>query len=120
MQPPIFYDDNGDLSIFNSIESAELYLEPESMDHPGTRIYDSHGRVLGQKLLPNSDWLTAQLGMPGRQIGLFELEHEPTHASELEIKLRAFLKLVDSSNEQFDSESLGRLVELCVSHAQGF
>ena len=120
MKPPIFYDDNGDLSVFKSVKSAELYLEPEDMDDPRRRIYDSDGRLLGQTLVSNKDWLSVQLGTEGRDITLFVIEEEPAHSDELAVKLRRFLTLFGHSDEQLLSEPLHRLVELCLPYAEKY
>jgi hypothetical protein len=46
MQPPIIVDDKGDVSIFDSVEQAQRYLEPIDIRNGEYVIYDREGRLL--------------------------------------------------------------------------
>jgi len=115
MNPPIFVDDNGDLNIFGSAKSAESYLEPENINDPTMRIYDSEGRLLVLIHDPPDDW-SSLFGAPGRKIHLEQIDEEPKHANQLRDALRSFLKYHKLSDEQLQSEPLSRLVELSLPY----
>ncbi len=46
MEPPIIVDNKGDVSIFDSVEKAERYLEPIDIRNDEYVIYDREGRLL--------------------------------------------------------------------------
>lgn len=46
MQPPIVVDNKGDVSVFDSVEKAERYLEPIDIRNNEYVIYDGEGRLL--------------------------------------------------------------------------
>ena len=43
MKPPFIVDDSGDLSIFETLEEAERYLEPNDVEPGKCLAYDSEG-----------------------------------------------------------------------------
>jgi hypothetical protein len=46
MQPPIIVDNKGDVSIFDSVERAQRYLEPIDVRNDEYVIYDREGTLL--------------------------------------------------------------------------
>jgi len=95
MKAPIFYDDAGDLLIFNSVSYAESYVEAIDVKSERDKIYDSEGRKL------NAIVKTKKKPM---FFGLFHIEYEyvefkdaeavPTHATALENRLIIFFNAI--------------------------
>ena len=52
MKPPIIVYENGDVSVFASVEDAEISLEPPDVESNRYVAYDSEGRLL--RLIPTS------------------------------------------------------------------
>ena len=46
MKPPIIINENGDISIYDSLEKAELDIEPPDVKNNIYTIYDSEGLML--------------------------------------------------------------------------
>jgi len=97
MKPPIFVYENGDLTIFASVEDAETGLEPIDVENDIYTAYDSEGRLL--QLIPTSPRITMKDG-----------EKEPTHAEELRVILFEFLLYVGLSGDWLKGASLQELV----------
>ena len=85
MQPPIIYDDRGDVLIFDSPDWAESYLEPFVVRQSGPYGYDGIGHLLRFDI-------RVVRGRERVQVAL--AEPEPTHVSDLrEILIRFLTKL---------------------------
>lgn len=46
MKTPITIDENGDISIFATVEEAEHYMEPIDVEHGEYKVFDADGRQL--------------------------------------------------------------------------
>jgi hypothetical protein len=46
MKPPIKVNENGDVSYFDTIEAAEIYMEPADVENGEYTITDADGNVL--------------------------------------------------------------------------
>jgi len=110
MKPPFIVDDSGDLSIFESVEEAERYLEPNDVEPGKCLAYDSEGRCL--EGFDESKWFRHRVRLGPR-------EGQPTHAPEL---LRGRLLYVlegletKETHEQLASLPLNELVAVAVEH----
>ena len=97
---PIFIIEDADVSVYASVKSAEIDLEPIDVKTGGFVAYDAEGRLL-------------QLKTNGWRVTISLAEERPTHAHELEVTLRNFL---ESTNDPIAHDSacdLDCLVNTC-------
>ena len=110
MKPPFIVDDSGDLSIFETLEEAERYLEPNDVEPGKCLAYDSEGCCF--EGFDESKWFRHRVRLRPR-------EGQPTHAPEL---LRDQLLYVlggletKETHEQLASLPLHELVAVAVEH----
>ncbi|HEY1600365.1 MAG TPA: hypothetical protein VGG64_12225 [Pirellulales bacterium] len=83
MQPPIFVDDSGDLTIHASVKDAESWLEPHDVDEPLRFVYDATGTLLGQQIVERHSV---------RLVKLVPVEQHSAHAAELSETIRRQLR----------------------------
>jgi len=102
MRPPIIaVDSSGDVLIFDSVQSAERYLEPIDVLHGEYVIYDARGCEL-----------TASLAPRGRGITIAEREPARRRQPELRQHLIAFLAAAGEDEDSLEGLSLEELVAL--------
>jgi hypothetical protein len=89
--PPIFVWDSNDLTVFESVEAACGYLEPENTISGRQPAFDSVGRLLvfGPDRVPVRAFGVVLWSR--RRMALIESEPRPTHAEELRTILVAAL-----------------------------
>lgn len=46
MRPPIIADNRGDITLFDSVDAAERYLEPVDIRNQEYELFDSEGTIL--------------------------------------------------------------------------
>ncbi|MGH9943949.1 MAG: hypothetical protein ACRD9R_16515 [Pyrinomonadaceae bacterium] len=107
MKPPIIVYENGDVSIFASVEDVKIDLEPIDVENNIYVAYDSEGRLLS--LAPTSPRITIQ-----------SAEQEPSHADELHAILFEFLLYVGLPAEWLRQASLQELVERAMEYKIDF
>jgi hypothetical protein len=118
MKPPFFADDNGDLLVFRTAKDLESYLEPENIDDPTMRIFDSDGQLLRLVQRPTDSSFAKTFGLPGRRIGLVRIDSDGVEPDTLREKVLRFLGWhVNGAEELLRSESLASLVELALPYA---
>lgn len=103
MKLPIIIDESGDISVFDSLESAERSLEPIDILNGEFVGYDAEGRLLN--IVPN--------GFIAK-ISLAELD--PTHVDNLEKVLRDLFLDVDPSPEWVINASLEELIQKVLKY----
>lgn len=93
MKPPIIVNDHGDVSIFQSIEDAERYLESPDVLENRYAAYDSEGRLLTLKAPKpeTSKFLGIQL-ISVDKVAISSDESQPQHSEVLKDVLRKLLK----------------------------
>ena len=94
MRPPIFADDNGDLSVFPSAAAAESYLEAVDVKDGAYRFFDADGLVMeGVTSDRVGGWpfRTRELENQWTLVESVPLEHE---AHELASAIRRHLKAI--------------------------
>lgn len=101
MQPPIVVNENGDISIFATVEAAARYIEPVDVRNHEYVAYDSAGFRL--RLLPSEPAVTIA--------GYTSEEPEP---SELERALRSFIARASGQQVPVQVKTLPELLALCV------
>jgi len=83
MIAPIIVDAKSEILLFDTIETAEGYLEPiDVQNYEYDAAYDSEGRLLS-------------ITVSGKHTQIALTEEKPEHAIELERKLRDFLQRTD-------------------------
>jgi hypothetical protein len=97
ISPPIIVDEQGTAIVFESIEDAELYLEPIDVRNGEYVAYDSEGRLL--RLLPTSPRITVESS-----------ESEPSHTNEVRDLLIRLLGYTGVAEETLRGETLSGLV----------
>jgi hypothetical protein len=100
MLPPFFLVYDGDVLVFDSMESAENYAEPVDVANSEFLAYDAEGRLI-------------KFAWTERCVHFSQVEAEPNHAQQLEFALRNFLRGCGVSLEKEESYNLARLVEIC-------
>ena len=98
--PPIFIIGDTDVIMFASVRQAERDLEPIDVRSGGFVAYDSLGRLLR---LEASRW----------RVTITLAESEPSHVSELENALRAYLKALNDPVGEDAKCELPFLVDAC-------
>lgn len=108
MKTPLIIDNYGDLLIFDTLESAETYLEPIDILNHEYVGYDAEGCLLSFSVYEN------QLSIDKVIVSL--AEQEPTHQAELKEKLNKFLKYLQEV--ELETLTLEELVKIGVSKYQ--
>jgi hypothetical protein len=98
--PPIFVIEGRDVTIFESLEDAQLQVEPIDVLEGVYVAYDAEGRIL--RMVVEGDQVKVRLG-----------EDEPTHAEELSRILKDYLKELGELTNEESTHELSRLVEAC-------
>lgn len=96
--PPVIVDENGDIDVFDSVEAAELYLEPIDVEDDRFIAFDSVGRLL--RLLPTTPRVTIE-----------STEEFPNHAERLRELLIKFLKDCRSTDPNLSKLELREVVQ---------
>ena len=101
MEPPIVVNENGDITIFATIEAAVRYLEPVDVRNHEYVAYDSAGFML--RLFPSEPVVTVA-----------GYTSEEPRASELERALRSFVARASGKSVPVQIKTLPDLVAFCV------
>jgi hypothetical protein len=104
MKTPIFINEMGDISVFDSVEDAERYLEPIDVANNEYVGYDSEGRLL-QLTVTDAN-----------RVSIRSSEPIPKHAVELRESLIWFLSYVGVSERWLSSAPLRELVERMLEY----
>jgi hypothetical protein len=106
LKAPIVTFEGADLIVFDSIEAATSFVEPQFVSKPSSTTFDSEGRRLVFELEgPGREWQ--------KRVVLREQESEPTHQAELRAVLVAALRA--TGEEPDPSASLGSLLEAALA-----
>lgn len=106
MKPPIVVYEPGDASIFQSVGSAEAYLEPIDVKNNEYVAYDSEGRLL-------------RLSATNFRVTIESAEVEATHILELRRILCDFLAHKGVHQEWLQRASLQELVTKALEYKSG-
>ena len=106
MKPPIIVYEPGDASIFQSVRSAESYLEPIDVKKNEYVAYDSEGRLLS-------------LSATNFKVSIESAEPEPTHVLELRRILSDFLAHNGVQQKWLQTASLQELVTKALEYKSG-
>lgn len=98
IKPPVIVDETGDTDVFESVEHAEMYLEPIDVEHNRFIAFDSVGRLL--RLIPTTPRITIEAA-----------EEVPNHAERLRELLIQFLKNRRVTDSNLSNLSLAELVQ---------
>jgi len=98
--PPIFIVEGLDVSVHDSVESAQRWLEPWWVEQKLGKVYDSVGTLL-------------KLKITGKRVLILPGEQTAGHAKELESILRRFLKEIGEPIDDDLSCDLEYLVKYC-------
>jgi hypothetical protein len=104
MKTPIFINERGDVSVFESVEDAEHYIEPIDVANNEYVGYDSEGRLL-QLTVTDAN-----------RVNIRSAESVPRHAAELRKALTWFLSYVGVSENWLSNASLQELVEKMLEY----
>jgi hypothetical protein len=96
--PPVFVIDGLDVGVFKSIEDAVLQLEPVDVNRGEYSAYDGEGRSL-------------RLAVDGSKVTAHLAEAKASHADELSVALREFLKAMGEKTADDPGCDLPCLVE---------
>jgi hypothetical protein len=110
MKPPIVVYESGDVSLFDSVESAEQALEPLDVDNHEYRIFDSDGNELnGSTEQAPGKGFFGKLGGIRQTVKISEPVTPSNREAELYGLLAGFLEKVDPT---FDRKNFPRLSHL--------
>jgi hypothetical protein len=110
MKTPIVVYENGDVSLFDSVESAEQALEPLDVANSEYRIFDGDGNELnGSTEQTLAKGLFGKLGGTTRRVKISEAVNPSNREAELCGLLADFLTKVDPT---FEREKFPRLSDL--------
>ena len=98
IKPPVIVDETGDIDVFESVEAAEIYLEPIDVENDRFVAFDSVGRLL--RLLPTTPRVTIE-----------SAEEFPNHAGRLRELLIQFLKDCGSTDPDVSKLEVPELVQ---------
>jgi len=98
IEPPIILDESGDTGVFDSIESAELDMEPIDVEDNRYVAFDSVGRLL--RILPTTPRVTLEAA-----------EEFPNHAEQVRALLIKFLGDCGSTDPNLPTLTLEQLVQ---------
>lgn len=116
--PIVVVDNSGvDISIYPSIEDAELHLEPIDVKNGEYRAYDAAGRVLALGVVKKRirrSWGLVNMGV--EQVLVRQAEEKPTHCEELRAALIAFLDSVGIGVESSHPEGIDQLIQTVAQH----
>jgi hypothetical protein len=107
MKTPIIVDERGEVSIFETAETAEHAIEAVDVDNYKYIVYDARGQLLAFKAIG-----------PNRQLVLEEAEPTPTHVENLVQTLISFLRRTGRLDVA-TSMSLDQLIQQFVA-AHGY
>jgi hypothetical protein len=99
MRLPIIASSSGDVLIFETVELAQGYIEPQDVEDNEYIVFDSEGRLL-QLVLRTQDEILVE-----------QVETIPNHAAQLQQTLINFLSQIGISKEWLQQASLEQLVE---------
>lgn len=112
MKPPIFIDNNGDITVFASVQDAENWVEPIDVRNNEYEAFDSEGRLLFLTVQKQEGFLSSSR----EYVQITEAETDPAHAGELRDRLQIFLKATGESDVG-PSASLSQLVNAACRFA---
>ena len=112
MKPPIIIDESGDVAIFETAETASVYLEPPDIINEEYVAYDSEGRLLKLSLSDSR----MPINYERMKIIIEPTEAEPSHASDLRKILMRFLSYLGISKDWVVSASLKDLVSKSLEY----
>jgi hypothetical protein len=98
IEPPIILDERGDTGIFDSVESAELEMEPIDVEDNRYVAFDSVGRLL--RILPTTPRVTLEAA-----------EEVSNHTEQVRMLLIKFLRDCGSTDPNLPSLKLEELVQ---------
>lgn len=98
IEPPVIIDESGDTDVFETVESAELYLEAIDVEDNRFIGFDSRGRLL--RLLPTTPRITIELA-----------ELVPNHSEQLRVVLIEFLSACGCAEPDLSDLTLQQLVQ---------
>ena len=98
LTPPIVIIDGRDLDVLATVAEAQQDLEPIDIQRSQYVAYDAQGRLL-------------RLETDGKHVKISLAEAEPTHAKELEVALREFLKAAHEPVAEDDTCNIACLIE---------
>ena len=103
MKPPIFVYEPHDLTIFESLENTERYIEPPEVKNGKLSFYDSDGRILEGSVYIDGRGIELCRISEGK-----ECKFVPDELREI---ISSSLELLGYSREELDRMDLSRLSE---------
>jgi hypothetical protein len=102
IEPPVIVDETGPIYVFESVEDAEIGLEPIDVEDNRYIAFDSAGRLL--RLLPTTPRVTIEAA-----------EEVPNHAEQVRELLIEFLENFRSTEPDLSNLTLPELVQKSVA-----
>lgn len=102
MEPPIILNENGDLSIFDSVRAAEEYVEPIDVRNNEYVAFDRNGRRLELRVVTRRGW--------PEQVEILEQQDVDSGADELREALYRWLSGLGLEEDKFEGLSLEELI----------
>jgi len=115
--PPIIIDEDSSLIFFESVRSAEGYLEVIDVENDEYVGYDSRGRLLALTVeKPRVQGLARLLGMPAERVVIGLAELDSSHSVQLRDAVQRFLLQLRALPEGSDTLALSELIDLAMQH----
>ena len=115
MKTPIIVNGHGDVSIFESVEHAEQYLEPVNVKNEKYVVYNGEGHLLQLEISQNELLPIFGKSEPIETVKISTSENTVDHSGELQKLLIDFFRETKISLQKIDLLSLRELVNEAVN-----
>ncbi len=114
MKPPIIITEHGDVSIFESPDDAQMYLEPIDVENGEYQAYDKDGHILNLRVIGVDR--PSFFGMiRTKRIKVEEASDKKEHPDELKRILLNFFKDTSIYDQSDESQPLNKLIDKAVN-----
>lgn len=113
MRPPfILVDKTGDVTVFDTAQELEQYVEPVDVLQDEFTAYDSEGRLLSLQVTHVTQGRFLKVRLPVVRVS--EAEHDPSHCDDLRRALLAFLQQLGYDETASAPEPLSDLLRRVI------
>lgn len=112
MKMPIVLSENGDISIYDSLNKLESHIEPVDVLNSEFEIYDSAGKRLSAEVgSRRGSGLFGLLGGTVRFVKVFEPDNAEVQNDRLQKLLKSHLQNLNELSDSYDDLSISDLIE---------
>lgn len=115
METPILVIENGDISIFKSVNKAQRYLEPIDVKNSEYVAYDRDGHLLSLTISQKRNSSFFGKAKTIESVEISEAEEEGDHAEDLRKALINFFKRTGVYNHDDETLTMNELINKAVN-----